>query len=691
MCSTSRSIVLFVVAIFSLFVGWPSRAMAQQDALTRIDAIYLLSERDNGEALKQIRSLGAELGTTTPYSLQRVYLERRIVLELDSGQIDAAKTSIAQLLAQAQSNRDNNGIALAMTFEATVMAEAAKLDSAITKLQMALPLAEQAADSAVLWRHYLVLGNVQRYMGKFELALGSYFKCLQYADQHPRYARQFRLHGLGGQGAVYLVMKNPGKALAVIDEALVLAKELDSRKMLAMLYINQGYAYADLGRSKESAEVNARALKITQDSGLVRMEVIVLSNIGDSYLGSHDYAKAEPVIRQALEKFSTLDDQGGVAIAMANLGMAWMGQGLVTRGTAEVRAALTRMHAANAKADEEVVLGELGHMYEQLGMYRQAVSTIREQQQLSEQLFRADREKTVATLQEQFDAGQRQKQIELLARDNRLKDVELHNQRLREIVTLLGTLATIVCGIVVFLLYRRTQKANEQLHGTNRQLEFHAVRDPLTGLYNRRSFFDLMNKRSLQTANGRREDESPDGLMILDIDHFKCINDTLGHAGGDAVLLELAKRLRSTVRDEDMVIRWGGEEFLVYAPKVHTQHLQSLAQRVLKVVGETPMSVNGQMIRITVTGGFLSLPFSGMPESECNWEKAVHIADSAMYLGKRNGRNRVYGLSSLLVPFEQAMPALTHDIAAALKATMVELIEVLGPEDRSALTLKTQL
>jgi diguanylate cyclase (GGDEF)-like protein len=179
--------------------------------------------------------------------------------------------------------------------------------------------------------------------------------------------------------------------------------------------------------------------------------------------------------------------------------------------------------------------------------------------------------------------------------------------------------------------------------------------------------------------------------MILDIDHFKCINDTLGHAGGDAVLLELAKRLRSTVRDEDMVIRWGGEEFLVYAPKVHTQHLQSLAQRVLKVVGETPMSVNGQMIRITVTGGFLSLPFSGMPESECNWEKAVHIADSAMYLGKRNGRNRVYGLSSLLVPFEQAMPALTHDIAAALKATMVELIEVLGPEDRSALTLKTQL
>ena len=64
-----------------------------------------------------------------------------------------------------------------------------------------------------------------------------------------------------------------------------------------------------------------------------------------------------------------------------------------------------------------------------------------------------------------------------------------------------------------------------------------------------------------------------DGLMILDIDHFKHINDTLGHAGGDIVLVEIVKRLRSTVRDSDMVMRWGGEEFLVYSPKASAVHL----------------------------------------------------------------------------------------------------------------------
>ena len=114
-------------------------------------------------------------------------------------------------------------------------------------------------------------------------------------------------------------------------------------------------------------------------------------------------------------------------------------------------------------------------------------------------------------------------------------------------------------------------------------------------------------------------------------------------------------------------------------------HLKNLAQRVLKVIGETPIEVNDQSLQVTVTGGFLSLPFSGLTEEECNWEKAMQIADMALYLGKVNGRNRAYGLNRLLVPFEEAMPVLERDISAAIKADMVELVEVVGPVIPSAL------
>jgi diguanylate cyclase (GGDEF)-like protein len=358
-----------------------------------------------------------------------------------------------------------------------------------------------------------------------------------------------------------------------------------------------------------------------------------------------------------------------------------MGQGKTEEGVAKVRQALTLMRTSGAMADEESTLTELGQMYEQAGLYREAVATIREQQKLSAKLFVKEREQTVAVLQEQFETVQKQKQIELLARENALKDTEISNQRLQKTVTLLGAIVTVMAGVFIFMLYRRVRKANQQLVEVNQQLEFHSVRDPLTGLYNRRSFLEMMKRRPTATAGERREDQIdfPDGLMILDIDHFKPINDTMGHAVGDAVLIEVARRLRHTVRDSDMVMRWGGEEFLVYSPKANALHLKGLAERLLNVLGETPIVVGEHVIPVTLTAGFLSLPFSGLSEMQCNWEKAMQIADLALYLGKVNGRNRAYGLTRLLVPFEQAMPVLERDLSGALKAGLVEMIEVLGP------------
>lgn len=679
--------VVVAVGIFCAgLLGGHGAALAQQEALDRIDAIYVLSERNNAAALEQIRALGAELPSTTPYPVLREYLNTRVDLELDSGQIDAAKTSIARLLALANSQPkpDDTGLALAMGFEASVMVFSAQNATAILKLDEARPLAVRSGDAGALWLQYRVLGGTQLAMGKFEPALDSYLKSLQYADQQTRHPKQSRLRSLSGLSNVYSAMKNHDKALAVIEEALVLAQELDSKKMQATLYLNQGAEYASLGRMKEFLEANERALRVSRESGLVRLEATVLNNMGDSFLRRHNYPKAEALARQALVKYKELDDHPGIVTAQCNIGFALMGQGKVAPGVAEVRAALKRAHDAGALTDEEDILAELGRMYEQLGLYSDAVATIREQQALSEQLFQADREKSVAAMQAQFDTVQRQKQIELLARENSLKDAKISNQRLQQIVTLLGAIVTVMGGGFVFLLYRRVRKTNQKLREANRQLAFHAARDPLTGLFNRRSFFELMNNRNANPNSGRRADDNPDGLLILDIDHFKHINDTLGHAGGDAVLIEVAKRLRSTVRDTDMVMRWGGEEFLIFSPNANAAHLKNLAQRVLNVIAEKPIAVGDKMMAITVTGGFLSLPFSGLSEADCNWEKAMQIADMALYLGKVNGRNRAYGLNRLWVPFAQAMPVLERDISAALKAEMVELVEVQGPAITSA-------
>lgn len=675
---------MWMVGCVLLLLGMHGTALAQQDALERIDALQTLSDQDNARALKELHAQGQLFELSKSYDVKRAYLATLIGVEIDAGRMDAANAAIAKLLELAQTNKDDIGVVLATARNALLIALGGKTEAAVVQLTSLEPVALRTANPEALWRFYLALGSVQNTLGKFEAALTSTLKSLDYAKSRPQQSQASVLRSLNQLNNVYASMKNEEKALRMIEEALVIAKNVGATKMQGTLYLNQGNIYSSMGRMDAAVDAYQKALKIGAESGLTGTHATALNNIGDTYLIRKDYPRAEVMARRALAKYQEAGEMDGVATAQCNIGFALMGQGRIKEGAAQVQAALKFIHDSGARADEEAILEELARMYAQAGLYREAYDTVRDQQKLAKDLFNADRAKSVATLQEQFDSVQREKQIELLARENSLKDAEINNSRLQRIVSILGTVVTVMAGIFMFMLYRKVRKANQKLHEANKQLEFHSVRDPLTGLFNRRSFLELMKQRAPTAGNGRREDANTDGLMILDIDHFKHINDTLGHAGGDTVLVEIAKRLRSTVRDSDMVMRWGGEEFLVYSPKANAVHLKNLAHRVLKVIGETPIDVNGQSLQVTVSGGFLALPFSGLTEEECNWEKAMQIADMALYLGKVNGRNRAYGLSRLLVPFEEAMPVLERDISAAIKAEMVELVEVVGPVISSA-------
>jgi diguanylate cyclase (GGDEF)-like protein len=668
-----------LVGLASLICG--AALAAEPEDLAQLEAVYTLGEKDSNAALKELAAWHAQWKSPPSYAVQRDYLKTLIGLLVESGQRQSSAAPIAELATLAKTQNDESAAALAAVFEAGNLTEAGQPGKAITKLNEVAAQAEHGADPEVLRKFHSVYGGAQLSLGKFEPALQHYLQALQFADQQKTHAKDARMRQLSSLSNLYLGMKNPEKGLAVIKESLALAEELGAKKMQATLYLNAGYALVDLGRAEEAIKANEEALRISREAGLVHTEATVLSNMADRYLVTRDFPKAAAMARQAMAKAKEADSQGTYAAAQANLGFALIGQKQISEGVAEVKASLKSNRDAGAVADLEGTLAELGRMLEEAGLYKDALAALHEQQKLSEELFRSDRAKAVAALQEEFDTAQRKKQIELLARENSLKDAELSNRRLQQVVTLLGAVVVVMASIFVFLLYRRVRKTNQKLREANKQLEFHSVRDPLTGLYNRRSFLELMKRRPQDSAGGRRSDttDNPDGLMILDIDHFKHINDSWGHATGDAVLVEVARRLRKTVRDSDMVMRWGGEEFLVYSPKANPQQLKGLAERLLHAIGDLPVTHGEQTVPVTVSAGFLTLPFSGLSETQCNWEKAMQLADMALYMGKLHGRNRAYGLARLLVPYDQAMPVLENDLAAALQAGMAELIEVVGP------------
>ena len=172
------------------------------------------------------------------------------------------------------------------------------------------------------------------------------------------------------------------------------------------------------------------------------------------------------------------------------------------------------------------------------------------------------------------------------------------------------------------------------------QLRVQSERDPLTNLANRRHFLSVM-----QTARalGAGERGFEGALLLVDIDHFKHVNDGHGHAAGDLVLCEVARRLNEAVRGDDLVVRWGGEEFLVLALKVPAEQVEQLAERVLQLIGERPVVVQGRPVRVTVSIGYarFPLPPNTLPVA---WEQAINLADMALYTAKNQGRNRAVGI-----------------------------------------------
>jgi diguanylate cyclase (GGDEF)-like protein len=681
--------ILALILLFFFFCPLSANADEKSD-MERLDAIQTISDRDNEEGLRQLQDFKSKQTNQTTDTIRLETFKILVSLYFDAGKIKLAEATIAEFLDFAEKHQNKDAIALAQISKSLQILDDGKPEVALVKLKEIQESIKNNKDPDVNLRLNLAMGAVYNIQGKFEQALAHYLETLRLSDLLPRRKLQTKISRLSTIANLYWNMKDPEKCLATANEALALSSSVNSPKIVASLSNIQGIALSNLGRSEESLEAYKRELKIGIEANIPNAEATALSNISDYYLIAKDYRKAEYFSRKTIGIDEAVADKPGVATAKMNLGFALMGQGKIKEGVDYVNSGLNFYKDSHSTVEVESAIGEFASMYEKVGMYKEAYATLREQQTISNELFRSDRAIAVAGLQEKFSADQRQKQIELLGKENALKDADIRNSRLQQIITLLGAIVTVMGGIFIFLLYRRVRKVNEQLQNANKQLEFHAVRDPLTGLYNRRSFLDLMKSRVVLTDDERREggEQNPDCLILMDIDLFKHINDTWGHSVGDVVLTEVAKRLKSAVRDTDMVLRWGGEEFLIYSPKSNPAQISVLVDRVLCAIGSEVIQVGELQIPVTITAGFISLPFSGVPENVCGWEKALQMADMALYLGKAHGRNRACGMASLLVPYEQAIPVLDHDLSAAIADGMVELIEVIGPVQAKKLDVR---
>ncbi|MGB6229776.1 MAG: PleD family two-component system response regulator [Litorimonas sp.] len=183
-------------------------------------------------------------------------------------------------------------------------------------------------------------------------------------------------------------------------------------------------------------------------------------------------------------------------------------------------------------------------------------------------------------------------------------------------------------------LLRRKFYADNLRENFNEDLEM-VVSDPLTGLGNRR-FFDRQVEPLFDALNN---DGKPFSILVFDIDHFKRVNDILGHDMGDQILKEIATRIATNMRAVDIVSRYGGEEFMIAMPGTTELEAYQAAERVRRFIAGTPVFVDGQALSITTSAGVAQV------DEDEQLRAVFRRADSALYQAKRDGRNRVSSAS----------------------------------------------
>jgi diguanylate cyclase (GGDEF)-like protein len=218
-------------------------------------------------------------------------------------------------------------------------------------------------------------------------------------------------------------------------------------------------------------------------------------------------------------------------------------------------------------------------------------------------------------------------------------DVSPYRGEIRQIVSIaivvIAVITLAVYGITFIFLRRITRK----LKAAENTLERYAASDPLTGLHNRRHIFARARQELARLQRERDNNHPPTGMSVtlLDLDHFKKVNDAYGHLIGDEVLKETARRIQATTRTYDLVGRLGGEEFVIVHLDADYTQAKGIAGRVWEAIRQEPYVIEGKKIMVAASLGVATLD----PAVEEDITPALERADRALYNAKETGRDRV--------------------------------------------------
>ncbi len=411
-------------------------------------------------------------------------------------------------------------------------------------------------------------------------------------------------------GVLHQNMRQHKKALEFLEEGLEASRRHNNPNHKARALINIGLSHVALKDYELAAKVYEEALQIGREIGETTVEAQALANLGEAHDRMGNYAKAMELTMQALDLARNNDIRAGEAFCLHYLGVTLLHMGKNDEATLRLREAL-------AVAEEISLRPQVAKVHKALFEVHRAKNEL--DLALEHHVLFHDMEMET---RDQTMEGRTKAMMVRLEVDRARAQSEIYKLRNVELASALEALETANLQKSVLV---------DQLREQSVVLEKQVREDPLTALFNRR-FLELSLGEEFARARALGRQLT---VSMMDIDHFKSINDGFSHQVGDEVLRRVADIMRKNSRGSDIVARYGGEEFVLVMPGLGAESAFATCERLRLAVQTYPWDIIHPNLKVTISIGLSS------DLSVSNYEKLLNSADEKMYESKHTGRNKV--------------------------------------------------
>lgn len=538
--------------------------------------------------------------------------------------------------------------------------------SALSLVRRAMSIAQIERDQALKANLQLELGIINKAQGNIEIALEPLKEALNFfRDTNDLNKTSSCLLSIGD---IYALLNQTRLAQTYYQDAFDAVEPLNDKRLLGIIKTRMGALLLKSGNNDAAVSSISAGLELLLAANDVSAIAEARLMMGKALVEKADIVEGRALLEQAMSFANSSGQAKLVRESRLALAEAYMKEQNFKEALFHARIGTVDARKSRNLREQLRFLSVQLSAYVALGEFKKALDIQSVIQQLREAMLDSQNKTAIEGLQAEIELVRQSRTLEKLQESKQLALAQAERKRLQTTLFWSISLATVLLMFLVWSRYKQRQQTiilrrevrqqtlslqekNSELKQAYKTLEEMSLRDTLTGLYNRHyleSHLPGELKRSQFAAMQGGSEQKQDLLcLLIDIDHFKRINDDYGHMAGDKVLAGFARILRNVFRQTDLIIRWGGEEFLVVCRHSHREELPELAERCRTMVASSTFDIGlNDPISVTCSVGFSLLPPSsnGCENFDEVWNNTFAVVDYALYAAKLSGRNGWIGV-----------------------------------------------